>query len=519
LSPPWTRDERKGLAGGLAPLLLAVYPILSLWAANLRETKPSEAVPPLLAAAAAGLALWVLARLCVRSAGAASLLASGAVIALWAWSPLAASIGPRAGGDLGAGALAGALLLAALLALGFGLSRFPRSGELAAPALLAVCALLAFPALRLAGAALGAATADVSPAGPAPARAAAPPPGSPDVYWIVLDAFGRSDVLRERYGLASGLAEQLQGLGFYVAERSAANYTTTLHSIPATLNLDYVQRLLPTPRGSAAPLLRLVRDSELVRRLRARGYTWVAYSSGYAVTELKPAEADVVIAPPAPLSEWQAQLLARSPHGWLADRLPSGSPYRAHRRRILHALETLPEIAADPRPTFAFVHLLSPHHPFVFGEDGEDVSPTDRPFRFNDGGAGGKRAAPGQANQEYVRGYRAQARFLGDRVADAVAEILARSAQPPLIVIQGDHGPNSHWPDVDPAERLPILNALYLPGGGAARLYPEISPVNTFRVILDFYFGERLPLLPDEHYVSHYERPYQFERVSLADGK
>jgi hypothetical protein len=38
-------------------------------------------------------------------------------------------------------------------------------------------------------------------------------------------------------------------------------------------------------------------------------------------------------------------------------------------------------------------------------------------------------------------------------------------------------------------------------------------------VILDFYFGERLPLLPDEHYLSHYERPYRFERVSLSDGK
>jgi hypothetical protein len=162
------------------------------------------------------------------------------------------------------------------------------------------------------------------------------------------------------------------------------------------------------------------------------------------------------------------------------------------------------------------VHLLSPHHPFVFGEDGEDVSRTDRPFRFNDGGAGGKRAAPGEVNQEYVEGYRAQARFLGRRVAETVEKILARSPEPPIIVIQGDHGPNSTWPTVDPAERLPILNALYLPGGGERLLYPEISPVNTFRVVLDFYFGERLPLLPDEHYVSSYERPYRFERWWLG---
>jgi hypothetical protein len=118
-----------------------------------------------------------------------------------------------------------------------------------------------------------------------------------------------------------------------------------------------------------------------------------------------------------------------------------------------------------------------------------------------------------------VRGYRAQARFLGRRVAETVAEILAASPRPPILVIQGDHGPNSHWPGMDPAERLPILNALYLPGGGAARLYPEISPVNTFRVILASYFGEPLELLPDEHYVSSYEHPYRFQRVSLEAAK
>jgi hypothetical protein len=492
-------------------VLLAIFPILSLWAANFVETRASEAAWPLLVAALVALVVWLAVRACVRVSGTASLFACAAVVALWAWSPLAALLEPRLGSDLAAGALSGGALVGALLALVLALRRFSRSDDLAAAVLLAACALVAYPALRLAGAAFGAATTDASPVEPAPRAEAA---DAPDLYWIVLDAFGRSDVLRERYGMTEGLAESLEGLGFYVAQRSAANYTTTLHSIPATLNLDYLQRLVPVPRPSAAPLLGLVQDSELVRRLRARGYTWVAYSSGYASTEVR--KADRLIAPPGPLSEWQAHLLERSPLGWLADRLPLRSPYRAHRRRILHALETLPEIAADPRPTFAFVHLLSPHHPFVFGEDGEDVSRTDRPFRFNDGGAGGKRSAPGQVNQEYVAGYRAQARFLGRRVAETVEEILARSPQPPIIVIQGDHGPNSTWPAVDPAERLPILNALYLPGGGAQLLYPEISPVNTFRLVLDFYLGERLPLLPDEHYLSSYERPYRFERWWLA---
>ena len=50
------------------------------------------------------------------------------------------------------------------------------------------------------------------------------------------------------------------------------------------------------------------------------------------------------------------------------------------------------------------------------------------------------------------------------------------------------------------ANRYEILNAYYLPGDGAESLYPTITPVNSFRVILDKYFGENFPLLPDVSY-------------------
>ena len=48
---------------------------------------------------------------------------------------------------------------------------------------------------------------------------------------------------------------------------------------------------------------------------------------------------------------------------------------------------------------------------------------------------------------------------------------------------------------------LPILNAYHLPGDGIEALYPNISPVNTFRVIFNEYFGFNLPLLEDQSYV------------------
>jgi hypothetical protein len=51
-------------------------------------------------------------------------------------------------------------------------------------------------------------------------------------------------------------------------------------------------------------------------------------------------------------------------------------------------------------------------------------------------------------------------------------------------------------------ERTSILNAYYLPNGGSQDLYPTISPVNSFRIVLNTYFGTNLELLPSETYFT-----------------
>ena len=48
---------------------------------------------------------------------------------------------------------------------------------------------------------------------------------------------------------------------------------------------------------------------------------------------------------------------------------------------------------------------------------------------------------------------------------------------------------------------MPILNAYYLPGNEPALIPPDITPVNTFRLIFNTYFNGKYPLLPDVSYV------------------
>ena len=68
-------------------------------------------------------------------------------------------------------------------------------------------------------------------------------------------------------------------------------------------------------------------------------------------------------------------------------------------------------------------------------------------------------------------------------------------------------------------EKTGILNAYHLPGVDAKDLYPGITPVNTFRLILKVYFGANLELLPDRVFAQVSDRaPYSFFDITDRIG-
>ncbi|MEJ2562143.1 MAG: hypothetical protein P8Z42_05575, partial [Anaerolineales bacterium] len=90
-----------------------------------------------------------------------------------------------------------------------------------------------------------------------------------------------------------------------------------------------------------------------------------------------------------------------------------------------------------------------------------------------------------------------------------VEAILSKPGTPPVIILQADHGPRSllDWKSPSPQaihETFSILNAYCFPGKSTDTLYPGISPVNSFRILFNLYFGMDYSLLPDESYYSYY---------------
>jgi hypothetical protein len=177
-------------------------------------------------------------------------------------------------------------------------------------------------------------------------------------------------------------------------------------------------------------------------------------------------------------------------------------PFQDHRERILFVLERLASMPAIESPKFVFAHLVIPHPPFVFGPNGERVV-LSKTYTL---------AGKGEPLDDtlYIEGFRNQVTFLNHQLKQVLTELLAKSETKPIIILQADHGPG-HF---SIKNRMAILNAYFLPGKDQQIFYDRISPVNTFRVVLNEYFGGHFPILEDISYFSIYQAPYEFQVIT-----
>jgi hypothetical protein len=91
---------------------------------------------------------------------------------------------------------------------------------------------------------------------------------------------------------------------------------------------------------------------------------------------------------------------------------------------------------------------------------------------------------------------------------EAIDTIMANSKTPPIIIIQGDHGP---W--LQPKDkRMWNFTAVYMPGHEDT-LYPTVTPVNLFRLVFNNYFGGKYDILDDVSYFSPVPKLYEFTEI------
>jgi hypothetical protein len=346
----------------------------------------------------------------------------------------------------------------------------------------------------------------------------------PDIYYIIPDSYPRTDILQTQYDYANTeFTEYLNDRGFFVAEESRSNYGWTFLSLSSSLNMDYVQTLVPgKDPGRNLDYNEAIKHSLVRSGLEELGYITVTFPTGWVHTEIF--DADVILTPnmtqldqlqvKGAMNEFEGLLLYSSAFRALFDfdlanktQVVSYIQNRLQKRwdiqkdMILGTFDNLKRVPHIPGPKFVFAHIISPHPPFLFDQDGNDVEQPGTSFTLSE--------SEDVTNERYIEMYRDQLIFINKELMETIDVILEESNRPVVILIQSDHGHaiNLDWEDFNLSDieaQMSIINAYLVPNECNEMLYASISPVNSFRMIFNCLYDGDYPLLIDRSYIGYH---------------
>lgn len=491
------------------PLLFAVFPILSLYASNIQETTPSMVFKPITIVLFGTAVFLLLANLVFRNWKKSAILASLVVSIVFFHGQIHNLIGPLKyqifGVEFGTDRILYLIWFLSISLAFYWLFRTKRNlGKFTSFLNLVALFLVLQSLVTIIPHEIGRLRESLTSNPGANISVKANLGSKPDIYYIILDRYAANSTIKDFYGFDnSEFTNYLQRKGFYVADASLSNYPGTIPSLISSLNMNYLDPVELASKG-----ITLLQNHKLGRFLKEQGYQYLHLSSWAGATKTDPladknfeSEGDSNLDLDS-FSQglYQVSVLAPIAEKFSSDDSPSLSGTESkHRARVLYTLDKLRKIPEEyPGQKFVFAHILLPHDPYVFGPNCEEEHP------------------PGNAIEKYL----SHVSCANKLVEGVIDKIFQDSSQPPIIVLQADEGPynlkyllesGKTYREVDPRslqERARILNSYYLPGVQIDKiLYPSITPVNSFRVILNTYFGTDLELLPDRSYIFQEQGP------------
>jgi hypothetical protein len=309
-------------------------------------------------------------------------------------------------------------------------------------------------------------TAVTPPALPAPKPARAP-----DIIFLILDSYTSAKSLKQWWNFDNEeFLGFLEGKGFQVLRDARSNYRSTPFCLGSSLNLAYLRDLRGSRSERCTALSASIKDSLVARALKQYGYQIVNLSLFDFGEEKQYYRHEEFDARPF-FHHLQQQSL------WgLAKNAVSSRRMARVNLALMAELERQVSGGRQATPRFIYAHLMMPHPPFLFDRHGQ---PVNRGFRLP------------MDRRDYLE----QLLYANQLVRRAIETTLQAYREPPVIIIQGDHGFRYLPDDPDRVEAHSILNAFLLPGRPDARIPAGLTPVNTFRFLFNEYFGTSYPLL------------------------
>ena len=331
---------------------------------------------------------------------------------------------------------------------------------------------------------------------------------TPDVYYIILDEYGGPETMKNLNYDNSQFYEFLKEKKFIIPEKSTSNYPMTHSSIPSTMNMEYVNDLsniLGKDSKTYLPLREMLYNSQVIKNFKSLGYDIIIFESGFVPSKNFVLVDDIICHEEGEIDSILFDAITRtSIIGYFVERHEE----QKIRDRINCAFSEIKTIGNNKdEPIFAFVHMLIPHPPNVFGPNGEAVIPGN--------------PISSEIWDEKIA-YIDQVKFVNKEIVKVVEKILDENEKS-IIIIQSDHGSgfDVDWKNPDESmvlQRLSILNAYYVPEISENQFYENITPVNSFRIIFNDYFNGSYKILEDRNYWNTGDAPWDFHDVTKIIG-
>lgn len=313
----------------------------------------------------------------------------------------------------------------------------------------------------------------------------------PDIWLIVADEYAGKEELKDLFNFDNASFEdELKNRGFAIIDNAKSNYNYTPFSMASMLNMQYLPAINGNKINEAKidKAVKIINNPQAIDILKSFGYTIKNFS--FFDLDNKPALVESrFLHKRIKLISGQTFLsrLNKDIRYNLVTRFKWKPEMRRWANSQLDDLNliynnTISETEnKNQQPRFIYTHLLMPHYPYFYNENGE----------MND------LEILSEGQQTRQKEYLGYLKYANKKFLHLIDRILSGSAKPPIILFMSDHGFREFSTPVDPKYHFMNVNAVYLPNKKKEEFYNGMSNVNQFRNILNLQLGQNFSMLRD----------------------
>jgi len=313
----------------------------------------------------------------------------------------------------------------------------------------------------------------------------------PSIFFLLLDMYP-SDTILKKYMTYDNvqLNSFLKEKGFFVTGNAHSLYEETYYSISSTLSLkplEYIHDNTIKEYKKKLIALKNIEQPMLLKSFEKNGYIIRNYSVFNIQGAASPLQfnlnyhLDNVLTSATFFNRFYNGF---EPDFFLANRNIDLSclkkSWSSNIKSDLATLQTDFNLLMDSFPnfnvpSFNYFHFMMPHPPIIYDSSGKEHSVKDM-YNYN-------------GFEKTITNFTSYTKYANNELMKMVDTIFKKAGKNVIIVIQGDHGyreAEERFPD---AVKYGILNAVYLPGKNYSNFNDSMTPIFTFRQVLENQFG------------------------------